>query len=120
MFLLADEDLDRRAETEDREPPLTASEIRSAAEERLLADTDEFTNWLVGHCANVSHEHTRLGYIPRGDRLGDMLDTFDVPQLVACLLHPNRDLVAGAASRLRDRYEAENGALLARFVDEVQ
>lgn len=113
---------DRREETEDREPPMTASEIANAAEDRLMASMEEFTNWAAGKCYGRagSPEHCRIGYVPSGLGLHAMVESFDVGQLLASILHPNRELVFAAAQRLGEVFKAENADLIAKYCVEAQ
>jgi hypothetical protein len=79
------------------------------AEEQLLADMDQYQNWLAMHCTGVKPEHTRIGYVPRDAvDLQNAIDTFDVPQLLAMTLYPGRDAQAMALDRLRELYLEQN------------
>lgn len=93
------------------------------AEERILADVDTYSDWLYSKCIGTPAAHCRFGYIPRGKTdLMLFVESLDVAQLVAALLHPRSEFVALAAWQLRDLYLADpqTQAALQRASVEIQ
>lgn len=79
---------------------------RMEAESRICADVDNFQNWLAMHCANVKPEPTPA-YIPATFYSRQMfIESLTIPQLVAMLLYPNREIAGMAAGRLQQAYVA--------------
>ena len=89
--------------TATREPrAITARDIE-AAEDRVLADVDTFTDWLAGHCQGAKPCFI-FGLARDSAVLAITLDKATVPQLVAMLLFQRADVQVGAADRLRAAY----------------
>lgn len=92
--------------------------VRMAAEERVIADVDSFTEWLSVQCKHARPDP--FGYIPRdaGRRL-QFIESLTVPQLTAGLLHAQ--IAGDCANRLREVYLADAGtqAYIQRLADET-
>jgi hypothetical protein len=91
------------------------------AEEKLLSDMDTYQGWLASHCANVPVKHTQFRYIHRDSaKLQSVIDTLDVPQLLAMTQRSDRrDAQLMALDALQAKYLAENTRHLREMADEV-
>lgn len=91
---------------------------RLEAQDRITADVDLFSDWLVKHCAQQPVQE--LGYVPsNGKSIGLMVETMPVPKLVAWLMYPNTEVAGRAAWELRERFIRDQDAHIERMAAEL-
>ena len=92
--------------------------ISTAAEERLLADLDTYTDWLGGEC--YQQGRVTLPFIPTDrSRIQELIDGMTVPHLVALSLYPSFAIAGAAMWELRQRYIAANAKTLSIYAAEA-